>query len=227
MVNGIVLALTVFVSCLFAFFGWKSLGADIAPFTVMMAGGWIVTLGGAWSSAVRMRLAWEPSVPRAVGGVLEVRLPRAFCRSLRFAGVGGAVFTVGALMAIWVILTDEPVTWFRAGAVMFLVLFLLFLILFFISAFLSNRVRFMADGWGIRWDGPLPAASIRLAWTDIVQLSRREGRILAPALVAVPKDGRKRILSIPALSLPSSREARAELLAEVERLRPIEEPDPG
>jgi hypothetical protein len=56
--SAIALVLAVFTSCLFAFFGWKSLEADIAPFTVMMAGGWIVALGAAWASVVRMRLAW-------------------------------------------------------------------------------------------------------------------------------------------------------------------------
>jgi hypothetical protein len=156
-----------------------------------------------------------------------VRLPGQFCRSLRFSSIGGAIFTVGALMGTWVILTDEPVTWFRAGAVVFLVLFLLILILYFIAAFLSNRNRFMADGWGLSWDGPLPGASIRLEWTDIADLARREGRMLAPHIVAVTKEGRKHALSIPAASLPASREARAELLTEVEKLRPTPEGDSG
>jgi hypothetical protein len=225
--SAIGLVCAVFASCLIAYFGWKSLEADIAPFTMMMAGGWIVTLGAAWASVVRMRLAWEPSIPRAHHGVLEVRFPGQWCQSLRFSSVGGAIFTVGALMAIWVILTDEPLTWFRAGAVVFLVLFLVFLILFFIAAFLSNRVRFMADGWGLRWEGPLPGASIRLPWTDIAELARREGRMLAPRLVAVTKAGRRHALSIPVVSLPASREARAALLTEIESLRPIEDPDPG
>jgi hypothetical protein len=225
--NTIGLVLAVFMSCLFAFFGWKSLGADLAPLTVMMAGGWIVTLGAAWSSIVKMRLAWEPSIPRAREGVLEVRFPGQFYRSLRFCSIGGAIFAVGGLMGIWVVLTDEPLTWFRAGAVLFLVLVLLFLVLLFIAAFLSNRIRFRADGWGLHSDGPLPAASIRLAWEDIVHLSRREGRMLAPRLVAVPKVGRTMVFSIPAVSLPASQEARAELLAEVEKLRPIKRADSG
>src|SRR5688500_19037304 len=38
-VNSIVLMLTVFVSCRSAAFGWKSLGAVLAPITVMLAGG--------------------------------------------------------------------------------------------------------------------------------------------------------------------------------------------
>ena len=224
--SAVVLTLTVFASCLFAYFGWRSLEADLVPFTLMLAGGWIVTLAGAWGSVVRMRLAWEPSIPRAHGGVLDVRFPRQWCRSLRFAGIGGAIFTIGAVMGIWAILTDEPVTWFRAGAVVFLVLFLSFLILFFISAFLSNRVRFVADGWGLHSVGPLPAASIRVAWTDIADLARRERGVLSPAVIVRTKEGRKRAFTIPAITVPPSREARAALLAEVESLRPIPEPDP-
>ena len=223
----IALVLNVFVSCLFAYFGWRSLDSDIAPFTLMMAGGWIVALGGAWTSVERMLLAWEPSIPRARDGVFEVRFPRGFCRSLRFASIGGAIFTIGALMGIWVILTDEPLTWFRAGAVVFLLLLLMFVILFFIAAFLSTRVRFRADSWGIRWDGPLPAASVRLAWDEIARLTRRRGRIAAPRLVAVTKEGRKKVISIPAMSLPASQEARETLLTEIETLRPVPEPDPA
>jgi len=223
--GAIALALNVFVSCLFAYFGWRSLDADIAPLTLMMAGGWILALGGAWASVVRMLLAWEPSIPRARDGVLEVRFPRRYWRSLRFSSIGGAIFTVGGLMGIWVILTDEPVTRFRAGAVVFLVLFVMFLILLFIATFLSNRVRFRADSWGLQWDAPLPAASIRLAWDEIDRLSRRRGRIGAPRLVAVTNEGRKRVIAIPAVSLPASQEARATLFSEIEKIRPGHEPD--
>lgn len=226
LLQGIALVVAILTSSLFAYFGWRSLDADIAPFTVMMAGGWVLTVGTAWTSVVGMRLRWRPSIPRAHEGVLDLRFPRQWCRSLRLCGIGGAIFTVGGLMGIWVILTDEPVTWFRAGAVVFLLLMLLLLVALFIGAFLSDRIRFVADGWGLRWDGPLPKTSILLPWSDIALLSQREGGMLrGPQVVAITKEGRTLAIPIPAVSLPVSREARAELLTEVERLRPIPEAD--
>jgi hypothetical protein len=224
---GLTLVVAILFGSLFAYFGWRSLDADIAPFTVMMAGGLVVTVGGAWMSVVGMGLRWRPSIPRAHGGVLDLRLPQQYWLGLRFFGIGGAIFTVGALMGIWVILTDEPITWFRAGAVLFLLLMLLPLVVLFIGAFLSNRIRFVADGWGLRWDGQFTKTSIRLPWTDIADLSRREGgKLRGPSVVAVTNEGRTLAIPIPAVSLPVSREARTELLTEVEKLRPVHEPDP-
>ena len=223
---GVTLVVAILVGSFFAYFGWRSLEADLPPaFPVMAAGALVFGAGMAWTAVVRMRLSWQPSIPRAHEGVLEVRLPAQLCRSLRFAGIGGAIFTVGALMGIWLVLTDEPVTWFRAGGALLLVLMLLFVVAFFIAAFLSNRIRFVADGWGLRWAGPLPVASVLVAWTDIAHLSRSEKGMLAPRLVAVTTKGRTLAIPITAVSLPGSREARAALLTEVERLRPIQEPD--
>jgi hypothetical protein len=223
---GISLVIAILAGSFFAYFGWKSLDADIAPFTVMTAGGCVLTVGDAWASVVGMRLRWRPSIPRAHEGVLDLRFPRQWRRGLRLCGIGGAIFTVGGLMGIWVILTDEPVTWFRAGATLFLVLMLLLLVAGFIGAFLSNRIRFVADGWGLRWYGPFPKISILLPWSDIAHLSRREGGMLrGPRVVAITKEGRTLAIPIPAVSLPVSREARAQLLTEVERLRPTHEPN--
>jgi hypothetical protein len=224
--NGIALVFAIVAGSLFAYFGWKSIGADLAPISVIAAGGCVLTVGLAWTSVVRMRQLRRPSIPRAREGILELRLPRQYCRSLRLCGVGGAIFTVGGLMAIWVILTDEPVTWFRAGAVLFLVVMLLLLVAWFIWCFLSDRIRFVADGWGLRFDGPISILSIHLAWTDIANLSRREGGMLGPRLVAVTKEGRTLPIPIPAGLLPVPRQARGELLTEIEKLRPIHEPDP-
>lgn len=223
---GITLVAAILFGSLFAYFGWRSLDADIAPFTVMMAGGLVVTVGGAWLSVVGIGLRWRPSIPRAHEGVLDLRLPRQYCRGLRFFGIGGAIFTVGALMGIWVILTDEPITWFRAGAVLFLLLMLLPLGGLFMGAFLSDRIRFVADGWGLRWDSQFTKTSIRLPWTDIADLSRREGgKLRGPSVVVITNEGRTLAIPIPAVSLPVTRGARAALLTEVERLRPIHEPD--
>jgi hypothetical protein len=223
--NGIALVFAIVAGSFFAYVGWKSLDADLAPFSVIAAGGCVLTVGMAWASVVRMRQLWRPSIPRAREGVLELRLPRQVCWCLRVGGVGGAIFTVGGLMAIWVVLTDEPVTWFRAGAVLFLVLLLLLLVASSIGGFLSDRIRFVADGWGLRFDGPFSITSIRLPWTDIARLYRREGGMLGPRLVAVTKEGRTLPIPIPAGLLPVPRQARGELLTEVERLRPIHEPD--
>jgi hypothetical protein len=224
---GVALVVAILAESFFAYVAWKSLDNDLAPFSVMGAGGCVFALGMAWTSVVRMRQLWEPSVPRAHEGVLEVSFPRPLCRSLRLSGIGGAIFTVGGLMGIWVILTDEPVTWFRAFAVLLLVLMLLALVAGFASAFLSDRIRFVADGWGLRFDGPISIASILLPWTDIAGLSRRTGSMMGPRIVAVTNEGRTLVIPIPAPSLPVSRAARAELLTEVEKLRPITEADPG
>jgi hypothetical protein len=224
--NAIALVVATFFGTLFAYFGWKSLGAGLAlAFPTMMAGASVFAVGMAWAAVVKMRLLWEPSIPRAHEGILDVRFPRQLCRGLRSAGIGGALFTVGALMGVWAILIDEPVTWFRAGAALFMVLMLLVLALVFIGALLSDRVRFVADGWGLRWDGPLGLASIKVAWTEITRLSRREKGMLAPRLVATTQEGRTLGFPIPAMSLPVSREARAALLDEIESLRPVHEPD--
>ena len=225
---GIVLAAAILLGSFFAYFGWKTLDADLPPaFPVMAAGAFVVSVGMAWASVVMMRQLWGPSIPRAHEGVLDLRLPRQVCRSFRLSGIGGAIFTVGAVMGIWLVLTDEPVTWFRAGVVLLLVLMLLFVVAWFIAASLSNRIRFVADGSGLRWDGPLPVASIMLSWTDVARMSRREGGMLGPRLFVVTNEGRTLRIPIPAMSLPVSREARAALLTEVETLRPIPEPDRG
>lgn len=58
--------------------------------------------------------------------------------------------------------------------------------------FRTRRMRFVADGWGLRWENPFWRSSTRLPWEGIARIELRGSRLLSMRIVVTTNDGRSR-----------------------------------
>lgn len=169
------------------------------------------------SAILCIRWQVDGVVARPRDGVLSLGLPSAIQPFVIVACVGAWIFMAGGIVATGDILlnTSTSLPWIGA-----LVLALCGLALVTFMFFRMTRVRFIADGWGLRWDNPVWPSSTQLPWEQIARIELRGSRVLAMRIVVTTLDGHSRWIRQIDLSLPISKASYRVLVAEIAELRP-------
>ena len=150
-------------------------------------------------------------------GALSLGLPRSIYPFLILACVGAWVFIVGGVFAAVHLALNTSISLPGIGT---FVLLLGLAALLTHGLFRMTRIRFVADGWGLRWDHPVWPSSTHLPWEQILSIDLRGSRVFAMRIVVITIDGRSRLIWLFDTSIPVSKASFRALVAEIAGLRP-------
>jgi hypothetical protein len=215
----ILLVLTVAIA-LVAVKVW-ALDVNVAPVSVkglLPLGAALVLGGDLFFNAVILRSQVGGHLPRPRRGVLALGPPRSISVSLVLGCAGTWIFVVGVIVVFVDLLSrgKTPYMWVWLGvlALCTLAVWVGYVLL------RMSRSRFVADGWGLRWENPFWPSAIQLPWKQIARIELRGSRLLSMRMVAITNDGRSRSVWVLDPSIPLAMASFRTIFEDIEGLRP-------
>jgi hypothetical protein len=178
----------------------------------------LVLGGGLCFIAVCLRSQVDGILPSPRHGVLAIGPSRLISISLVLGSAGIWIFVVGVIATFVDFLTSGKTPrmefWGVALALCSLVTWMGYVL------FRTNRIRFVADGWGLRWENPFWRSSTQLPWEGIARIELRGSRLLSMRMVAITNDDHSRLVWVTDPSIPVSTASFRAIFDEIVELRP-------
>ena len=178
----------------------------------------LVLIGGLCFNAVSLRLQVDGVLPCPRRGVLTLEPPRSISVSLVLGCTGTWIFVVGVIVVFVDLLsrgkTPHMWDWLVVLALCALAVWVGYVLL------RMSRSRFVADGWGLRWENPFRLSAIQLPWEQIARIELRGSRLLSMRMAVITNDGRSRLVYASDPSIPVSLASYRTIFDEVVGLRP-------
>jgi hypothetical protein len=168
---------------------------DVAPVSVKLLlplGAALVLVGGLCFNAESLCSQVDGLLPRPRRGVLTLEPPRSISISLVLGCAGTWIFVVGVIVVF--------VDLLRRGKTPYMWVWLVVLALCALAVWVGyvllrmSRSRFVADGWGLRWEYPFWPSAIQLPWEQIARIELRGSRLLSMRMAVITDDGRSRLV---------------------------------
>ncbi len=142
----------------------------------------LMMIGGLCFMALCVRSQVHGFLPRPRHGVLAIGPPRSIAISLVLSYAGIWIFVVGAMVGLVDLLYGGHTP--RMG---FWLVVLALCALVWMSYVLLRlgRIRFVADGWGLRWENPLWPSGTQLPWEEIARMELRGSLLLSMRMVFI------------------------------------------
>jgi hypothetical protein len=174
----------------------------------------LIAIGGLCYMALCARLQGNGLLPRPRHGVLALGPTRSISISLVLGCVGVWIFVVGMLVDLYSGKTP------RMGFLVFALTLYAALVWTGYVFLRLSRLRFVADGWGLRWANPFWPSATQLPWEGIARIELRGSRLLSMRMVVITNDGRSRLVWAFDPTIPISRASFRTVFDEVVGLRP-------
>jgi len=202
---------------------WALDGVPVFIKVLLPLGAALMMIGGLCYMALGIRSQVDGVLPRPRHGVLALGPSRLASISFGLGCTGTWIFVVGLVVALMYVLVSGATI--RLGfwpIVVMLVLVLACPIVACMGYVLlrMSRLRFVADGWGLRWGNPFWPSPIRLPWEGIERIELRGSRPLSMRMVVITNDGRSRLVWVVDPSIPVSKESFRSIFDEIVGLRP-------
>jgi hypothetical protein len=196
---------------------WALDDAPVPVRVLLLIGAALLAIGGLCYMALCLRSQVDGLLPRPRHGVLAIGPPRSITISAALGGAGTWIFVIGVIGALADLLysgkTPRPGFWLVVLA-LFALVWLGYMLL------RVSRIRFVADGWGLRWANPLWPSATQLAWDGIAGIELRGSRLLSMRVVVITNDGRSRLVWAIDPSIPVSTGSIRTIFDEIVALRP-------
>jgi hypothetical protein len=202
---------------------WALDGVPVLVEVLLPLGAALMMIGGLCYMALGIRSQVDGVLPRPRHGVLTLGPSRLASISFVLACTGTWIFGVGLVIALVFVLDNDKTI--RMGFWPIVVL-LVFVLACPIVAWMGyvllrmSRLRFVADGWGLRWGNPFWPSPIQLQWEGIERIELRGSRPLSMRMVVITNDGRSRLVWVVDPSIPVSTASYRTIFDEVVGLRP-------